>query len=164
MSSQASVSTSAYYKKKAGMLSIYEDEVPPKLVWRCVDTSVANAFVEFPLQNISRLQATKRESTDKIMLKLALTSGPTNDGNNSNGNVDAQVKHSDVLFRFNNFDSMDSVKVILQQVIARKKAEISARNTPAVAKDGTPAPANASGDGAGKIIEEPYITTEIITR
>ncbi|GMG19445.1 unnamed protein product [Ambrosiozyma monospora] len=150
MSSQASVSTSAYYKKKAGMLSIYEDEVPPKLVWRCVDTSVANAFVEFPLQNISRLQATKRESTDKIMLKLALTSGPTNDGNNSNGEQKpaSEVKHSDVLFRFNNFDSMDSVKVILQQVIARKKAEISARNTAAVAKDGTPVPANGDGTGS----------------
>ncbi|VEU19954.1 DEKNAAC100188 [Brettanomyces naardenensis] len=112
----ASASGTAFHKKKAGTISILEDVQPPKVVWKCIDSSVSHPLVEIPLDAIVNLQATPA-ATDKMMLKIGVKA----EAKKLEG-ADTHNKASDVLFSFKNRETMDEIKLSLQQIIARKKS------------------------------------------
>lgn len=126
------VSGAASYKKKAGVVTIYEDRTPATLQWRAADDPTV---VEFVLSTIVHLQATPAASQKmmlKIITKLSEPSEPVN-----------------YVFSFNNRLVMDNVKEALQQIVARHKTAVQA----AESQSSTPAPekpmvSDSSLDGA----------------
>ncbi|KAG7854736.1 hypothetical protein KL919_005018 [Ogataea angusta] len=133
------ITGSAIYKKKAGMITVLEEESPPRLIWKCIDAGVAPP-VEILLDTVVTLQASKKTSP-KMLLKIGIGSG-------------SEVK-SEVVFAFNSRIFMDNVKTVLQQTIARRKSAAAAdaslaasassgRSTPSAA--GSPAPVDGRQD------------------
>lgn len=120
----ARVQGQATHRKRAGMLTITEDTFPAMLIWRCADQNATTNLVELPLDTVSFLQASKPKS-DKMMLKIGLESG------------------KEMLFGFNSRQVMESVKVSIQQIIARKKTSIS------VEKEKEKETAQGNGNAAG---------------
>ncbi|QPG76404.1 hypothetical protein FOA43_003793 [Brettanomyces nanus] len=148
----ASVSTTAFHRKKAGTISIIEDVEPPMVVWKCIDSSVSHPLVEIPLDNIVNLQATPA-SSDKMMLKIGLKAGTLKkDIDNS---APARNKNN-TLFTFKTRANMDEVKLALQQIIARKKSakqinESSRPTTPFTGDESTPAHSKESTPSSSSI-------------
>ncbi|KAH3661801.1 hypothetical protein OGAPHI_005979 [Ogataea philodendri] len=118
------ITGSAIYKKKAGMITVYEEESPPRILWKCIDAGVAPP-VEIMLDSVVTLQASRKESP-KMLLVIGIGKSPDN--------------KTDVTFAFNSRVTMDNVKTVLQQTIARRKS--------AAAADASLA-ASANSDGSG---------------
>lgn len=110
------VSGAAVYKKKAGVLTVYEDRTPSVLLWKAADhdlVSIPN--VEIVLSTISNMQATPATS-DKRMLKIFTK---TSEG----------AEPVNYVFSFNNRIVMDNVKEALQQSVARYKSAAQAASS-----------------------------------
>jgi transcription initiation factor TFIIH subunit 1 len=112
------VSGAASYKKKAGVVTIFEDRTPSVLQWRAADDPTV---VEFVLSTITHLQATPATS-EKMMLKIITKRG--------------EEEPVNYVFSFNNRLVMDNVKEALQQIVARHKTAVQA----AQSQSATPAP------------------------
>jgi transcription initiation factor TFIIH subunit 1 len=112
------VSGAASYKKKAGVVTIFEDRTPSVLQWRAADDPTV---VEFVLSTITHLQATPVTS-EKMMLKIITKRG--------------EEEPVNYVFSFNNRLVMDNVKEALQQIVARHKTAVQA----AQSQSSTPAP------------------------
>lgn len=101
------VSGAAIFKKKIGLLTIYEDRAPSVLQWRAADEGTV---VEIILSTIVNLQATPATS-EKMMLKIVTKQNQTDEPVNQ-------------VFSFNNRTIMDNVKEALQQIAARNKTAV----------------------------------------
>ncbi|CDK29904.1 unnamed protein product [Kuraishia capsulata CBS 1993] len=127
----SAIKGAAAYKKKAGMLSLNEEVIPPVLVWRCIDDTVAIPLVEVQLDKITNLKATPATS-EKMMLKI-ITNDPA-------ATVPA-TPSSEVVFSFNSRATMEEIQRALQQVIARRKASLlAAESARELSLSGTPVP------------------------
>ncbi|ODV84675.1 hypothetical protein CANARDRAFT_200418 [[Candida] arabinofermentans NRRL YB-2248] len=125
----ATVQGTAIYKKKAGTLSILEEEQPPKLQWKCIDSEVASPIVEIELDKIVNLKATTATS-ERMMLVIGYSMASSNDTAAATATATATpngdvVTTGKLTFSFNNRITMDNTKSVLQQVIARKRSGIS---------------------------------------
>ncbi|ODQ81008.1 hypothetical protein BABINDRAFT_6860 [Babjeviella inositovora NRRL Y-12698] len=128
-----SVTGAAAYKKRAGMLSIQEELLPPILVWKSIDSSVPVPVVELPLRTLTNLQATP-VTLEKMMLKVV-----------SKGPEDPETLVTTV-FSFNHRPTMNNIRDALQQIISRQKTVIQPGLSPAPgdATQANDAPANGS--------------------
>jgi len=109
------VTGAATYKKKSGILTIYEDRSPAILLWKAADNAVPIPAVEIVLTTISHLQATPATS-EKMMLKILTKQSEGAE----------PISH---VFTFNNRIVMDNVKESLQQIVARHKSALQAAQT-----------------------------------
>ncbi|CCH45251.1 RNA polymerase II transcription factor B subunit 1 [Wickerhamomyces ciferrii] len=109
------VTGAATYKKKSGIITIYEDRSPAILLWKAADSAVAIPSVEIVLTTISHLQATPANS-EKMMLKIITKQTEAAEPVNQ-------------VFGFNNRIVMDNIKESLQQIVARHKSAIQAAKT-----------------------------------
>lgn len=106
------VSGAALYKKKSGLLTIYEDRSPAILLWKAADNALPIPPVEIVLTTITNLQATATTSP-KMMLKIITKPSEGADS-------------VDYVFSFTNRIVMDNVKESLQQIGARHKSALQA--------------------------------------
>lgn len=106
----SAVSGAAIYKKKNGLLSIYETADPPMLKWLAADQSVANPKVEIPLRSITNLQASPA-SSEKLLIRILHFSEPSADGE--------PVK---TVFSFTNKMIMETIKDTLRSIVERQEA------------------------------------------
>lgn len=107
----ATATGAAAFKKKQGMLSVYEDTTPPMLSWRAIDTN----NVEVKLLDIALDQVTNLQLTPATSAKLALNI------------ITGERKN---VFAFNSRDTMNEIKLLLQQIMARKKQDSEKSTTP----------------------------------
>ncbi|OBA24519.1 BSD-domain-containing protein [Metschnikowia bicuspidata var. bicuspidata NRRL YB-4993] len=123
----ATVSGACVISKVSGLLQIYEDTTPSKLIWKAIDQDKS---LEIPLNKLSKLQASP-ESSPKMLLRLFYQLPDTPD-----------VK--DLRLTFNNRQTMTIVKETLQTIVARQKTVIKDTPTPAPnapnSANGTPTP------------------------
>ncbi|GEQ66406.1 hypothetical protein JCM33374_g69 [Metschnikowia sp. JCM 33374] len=110
----ATVSGACVISKVSGLLQIYEDTTPSKLLWKAIDQDKS---LEIPLNKLSKLQASP-ESSPKMLLRLfyELPESP-------------EIK--DLRLTFNNRQTMTAVKETLQTIVARQKTVIKDTPTPA---------------------------------
>ncbi|KAM9893077.1 hypothetical protein OXX79_009585 [Metschnikowia pulcherrima] len=122
----ATVSGACVISKVSGLLQVFEDTTPSKLIWKAIDQDKS---LEIPLNKLSKLQASP-ESSPKMLLRLfySLPDSP-------------EVK--DLRLTFNNRQTMTAVKETLQTIVARQKTVIKDSPTPAqnagTPSNGTPA-------------------------
>ena len=122
----ATVSGACVISKVSGLLQVFEDTTPSKLIWKAIDQDKS---LEIPLNKLSKLQASP-ESSPKMLLRLfyLLPDSP-------------EVK--DLRLTFNNRQTMTAVKETLQTIVARQKTVIKDTPTPAqnvgTPSNGTPA-------------------------
>lgn len=116
------VSGAALYKKKSGLLTIYEDRSPAILLWKAADNALPIPPVEIVLTTITNMQATPA-SSPKMMLKIF-----TKPSEGAEPVV--------YIFSFTNRIVMDNVKEALQQIGARHKSALQA----AQSANSSPAP------------------------
>ncbi|KAH3676355.1 hypothetical protein WICMUC_001986 [Wickerhamomyces mucosus] len=106
------ISGAATYKKKSGLVTIYEDRSPSILQWRAADNEVEFPSVEMVLSTITQMKATP--ATSEVMKLMIITKA-------SEG-----AEPVNYVFTFGNRLVMDNVKDALQQIVARYKSAAQA--------------------------------------
>lgn len=107
------MSGAAIYKKKNGLLSIYEDADPPLLKWIAADQTVPVPKAEIPLRSITNLQASPATS-DKLMIRIFYRQ--------QEEQQDEQAEPAKIVFVFTNKMIMDTIKDALRLIIERQEA------------------------------------------
>lgn len=139
----ATVSGACVISKVSGLLQIFEDTTPSKLIWKAIDQDKS---LEIPLNKLSKLQASP-ESSPKMLLRLfyELPESP-------------EVK--DLRLTFNNRLTMTAVKETLQTIVARQKTVIKDTPTPApnagTSAGGTPVPSTDQNGESTPAAEDPF--------
>ncbi|GMM35338.1 TFIIH/NER complex subunit [Saccharomycopsis crataegensis] len=103
----ATVSGAAIFKKKNGLLSIYETADPPMLKWIAADQSVAIPRLDIPLRSITNLQASPATS-DKLLIRLVHT-------------LEGEAEPSKTVFSFTNKMIMETIKDSLRLIVERQE-------------------------------------------
>lgn len=106
------VTGAASYKKKSGLLTIYEDRSPSILQWRAADNEIAIPSVEIVLSTISQMKATP--ATSEVMRLMVIVK--PSEGEEAQNYV----------FTFGNKLVMENIKESLQQIVARYKSALQA--------------------------------------
>ncbi|KAH3681321.1 hypothetical protein WICPIJ_007723 [Wickerhamomyces pijperi] len=128
------VTGAATYKKKSGLLTIYEDRSPSILQWRPADSEVAIPPVEIILARITQMKATP--ATSEVMRLMVIVKDIKDDESEKStpdgtaaaveGAEEPEQPTINFVFTFGNRLVMDNIKESLQQIVARYKSAAQA--------------------------------------